>query len=169
MTDSTIAIRSAQTADLEAVLRIVGEVVVQMRSQGSDQWDETYPDGDRFQQDLTQGSLYVAMRQGEVVGFAVVDQVQPPEYASLKWSQDEALLLHRFAIAPACHRQGIASKLEAFICDLARTRGLNAIKTDTYSANEPMQALFEVLGYCKVGEMQFQGKARSFYCYEKLL
>lgn len=162
-------IRLAQLADLDAVLAIVAETVVQMKAEGSDQWDAAYPDRDRFQQDVGNTSLYVADFQGEVVGFVVADQEQPEEYAPLPWSPGECLVLHRSAIALSHRRQGLASMLEAFVCGLARSQGIDLLKTDTYSANAGMQAFFEKLGYRKVGEMALHDKARPFYCYEKAL
>ncbi len=167
--DAVHSIRPAQASDLNTILAIVAETVAQMRLEGSDQWDERYPDRDRFQQDLDNAALYVADRQGEVLGFVVVDQEEPEEYAALPWSQGDCLVLHRSAIALSRRRQGLASKLEAFVCELARSRGIPLLKTDTYSANVGMQAFFEKCHYRKVGEMRFHDRARPFYCYEKAL
>lgn len=43
------------------------------------------------------------------------------------------------------------------------------LKTDTYSINTKMNALFVKCGYKLIGEMSFLGKEKPFYCYEKVL
>ena len=56
-----------------------------------------------------------------------------------------------------------------FTDEVALKNNLRYIKTDTYSINPNMNALFVRCGYKLVGEMSFLGKEKPFYCYEKVL
>lgn len=54
-----------------------------------------------------------------------------------------------------------------YAAELAIHNGISCVKTDTYSINRNAQKLFEKCGYRRVGMMNFRGKEKPFYCYEK--
>jgi len=162
-------------------MEIVAGVVAEMKTLGNLQWDETYPDRARFARDIDNGSLFVACSSpldeavGEVdsrsvIGFITVDQDEPPGYLGLPWTdRGDFLVIHRFAVDGDWRGAGVATTLEAFVCNLAVDRGANQIKVDTYSTNATMQAFLIRKGYSKVGDMEFRGKPLPFHCYQKLL
>jgi ribosomal protein S18 acetylase RimI-like enzyme len=165
-----MTIRQATADDLDAVKAIVRDVVQEMGASGNFQWDDAYPDEARFRLDLDNGALYVADDEGGVAGFAAVDEDEPDGYGGVPWrGEGGALVLHRLAVAPQRRGQGVASRLEAFVCALALSRGIRHLKSDTYSTNLAMQAFFVGAGYRKVGEMAYRGKPLPFFCFEKVL
>lgn len=66
-------------------------------------------------------------------------------------------------------RSGIGTELMKFADELALENSIFYLKTDTYSINIKMNALFKKCDYEFVGEMSFLGKEEPFYCYEKIL
>ncbi len=168
MNADELHIRIATRDDLDAVMDIVAQTVAQMRRDGNDQWDESYPTREVFAADVDAGALWVVESAGGVVGFVVADEEEPGGYADLPFS-GEALVIHRFAVDTSRRRAGVASRLESHVCALARERGLDWVEVDTHSTNAGMQAFLEGRGFRKVGEMIFFGKDRPFCCYEKHL
>jgi predicted N-acetyltransferase YhbS len=129
-------IRTATPADLPRVMASVRATVEAMRVYGNDQWDDRHPDEARFRRDVDAVSLFVAERDGQLIGFITFDQDEPEGYASLAWNSDRqaAIVIHRFAVAPKSQMAGVASALERHACELARRRGLGHSKVDTQSS-----------------------------------
>jgi GNAT superfamily N-acetyltransferase len=163
-----VIIRHATLDDLDVVMAIVRETVEEMAAYGNDQWDAAYPDDARFLQDIENETLFVAEDDGVVLGFITVDQDEPGGYRGLPWRSDEpCLVVHRFAVAGQSRNRGVASFLEAAVCRMAQERQIRLIKVDTHSSNTGMQSFLLKKGYSSIGEMEFHGKDRPFFCYEK--
>lgn len=163
-------IRKAVNEDLAEITEIIKSTVEEMKTYGNTQWDDSYPQAKDFAADISSGDLYVDERDEEVAGFICVNQVEPVEYEDLNWSSKEkAMVVHRMAVNPKFRRMGIASGMMEFADRLALGRGIRYMKTDTYSVNPNMNALFVKCGYKFVGEMSFLGKEKPFNAYEKYL
>ena len=163
-------IRKAVKEDLAEIMEIIKQTVAEMKTYGNTQWDDNYPQEKDFAKDVSNGELYVDERKGEVAGLICVNQVEPAEYEDLKWSlKEKAMVVHRLSVNPKLRRMGIASGMMQFADVLARSRGIRYMKTDTYSINPKMNALFLKCGYKLIGEMSFLGKEKPFNVYEKLL
>ena len=163
-------IRKAVKEDLPGIMGIIKDTVAEMKTYGNTQWDDSYPQEKDFAKDISNGELYVDERKGEVAGLICVNQVEPAEYEDLNWSlKEKAMVVHRLSVNPKLRRMGIASGMMQFADVLARSRGIRYMKTDTYSVNPKMNALFLKCGYKLIGEMSFLGKEKPFNVYEKLL
>lgn len=162
--------RKAVIEDIKNVMEIIKETIVEMHSYGNYQWDENYPQEKDFLNDIQKGDLFVAEREGKLVGFVCINKVEPVEYNGLNWSlNDNVMVVHRMAVNPAYRKNGIGTELMKFADELALKNNIRYLKTDTYSLNSKMNRLFEKCGYKLVGEMSFLGKEKPFYCYEKVL
>lgn len=173
--------------EIDAVLCIVRQTVAEMKTYGNDQWDESYPLKDRFEQDVANQALYVVQDTGfqkmnvpglgtgkleptSVMGFIVVDREEPEGYERMQWRSDRpCLVVHRLAVSADYRQRGVASAMEAFACELARAQSITYLKVDTHSTNQRMQQFLDRKGYAKTGEMMAMGKDKPFYCYDKLL
>ena len=163
-------IRQAIEADITAVMKIIQETIAEMRSYGNTQWDENYPREKDFLNDIHRGDLYIIEREDEVAGFACVNTIEPNEYNGLPWSrQQPAIVIHRMAVDPSRRRSGLGTALMQFAEEYALKKQISYLKTDTYSINTKMNALFSKCGYKLVGEMRFRSREKAFYCYEKIL
>ena len=164
-------IRQAIAEDLEDIMIMIHDTVTIMQTEGNNQWSEVYPVSEDFLQDIAQGALYVYCDEhNKPQGVVCLNDQQLEAYAPLAWQlKAPAMVIHRLAVAPQARRQGIGTKLMRFAEDLASQRGFKQMRTDTYHCNERMQALFQKMGYKKVGECYFVEDLAAFYCYEKLL
>ncbi|MCD2345550.1 GNAT family N-acetyltransferase [Clostridium guangxiense] len=162
--------RKAVMEDIKEIMQIIKETITEMQNYNNTQWDENYPREKDFINDIQKGDLYVAEREGKLVAFVCINKVEPVEYTGLNWSLNEVcMVIHRMAVNPNYRRSGIGTELMKFADKLALQNNIRYLKTDTYSINTKMNALFKKCSYNLVGEMSFLGKEKSFYCYEKVL
>ncbi|MBQ4160262.1 MAG: GNAT family N-acetyltransferase, partial [Clostridia bacterium] len=67
---------------------------------------------------LARDDLFVAEQDGEIVGTAIINQVQVDVYAGAGWSvdaaADEVMVLHTLAISPNAFGRGYGKALVAF-------------------------------------------------------
>jgi GNAT superfamily N-acetyltransferase len=162
-------ILSAQTRHLEAIAGELPGIVASMRAAGNDQWGPGYPTAEHFAADLAAGHLFVDVEDGGVRGFGVFNEIEPEEYGPLPWTVPRpALIIHRLAVCPAFRRQGVAENLFAFAEAMARERR-QGLRSDTYSRNPAMNALFAKRGWRLVGKLEFPGREADFRAWEKPL
>lgn len=158
----------ANSTDIEEIMEIIEATIEGMKAENNTQWDANYPIAEDFEMDIENGTLYVKKVNGEIAGFICVDRNEPEEYQAIDWTSSKAcLVIHRMAVNPVYRRQGIGGELIQFASILANQQGVSYIKTDTYSINIGMNALFKKQGYKYVGKMHAFGREKPFFCYEK--
>lgn len=160
----------AELSNLRNIMEIIGDTVEEMKSYNNTQWDENYPQSKDFKKDIDQGNLYIDIEDEDIKGFICINYIEPDEYKDIKWSSNEScMVVHRMAVNPKFRNNGVGKKLMNFAEEFAIKNGIRYLKTDTYSTNIKMNSLFIKFNYRLVGEMNFLGKEKSFYCYEKNL
>ena len=137
------AVRPAAAADLEEIVKIYDHARAFMRSYGNlTQWPGGYPGLESAREDLAKGVLYVAERNGEVVGTFVMMSGPDDTYAYIEngtWRSDTPYgVLHRVA-----SRGG---GVLAAALDLAKER-FSHIRMDTHADNAPMRHLLTKAGF----------------------
>lgn len=163
-------IRKAQMNDLEGIMAIVAGVKEEMRAEGRAQWGDSYPLSGDFAADIAAQTLYIHETAGRIGGFVCVNAIEPEEYRDVLWSRNEkALVIHRMAVDGHFRKQGIGLQLMKHAEERALLAGIGYLKSDTYSLNPQMNALFKKLNYRFQGEIHFPGREKAFYCYEKVL
>lgn len=158
--------RKATSTDIPSIWEILKSAIKRRKQDGSNQWQDGYPNPEVITDDIEQGVGYVLMRDDEIVGYVAILINDEPEYANLKgqWlTNDDFVVYHRVAIAEKWLGQGLAKELLGHIEDFARAKGINSIKADTNFDNIPMLRLFEKLGYKYCGEVYFRGSPRKAY------
>ncbi|WP_368488838.1 GNAT family N-acetyltransferase [Clostridium sp. BJN0013] len=167
---NVIMVRKAVMEDLRDIMEIIKQAIVEMATYNNTQWDESYPHEKDFMNDIQRGDLFVTEQEGKLAGFICINKVEPAEYNGLNWSLNKhCIVVHRMAVNSIYRRSGIGTKLMKFADKLALENNIGYLKTDTYSINMKMNALFKKCGYEFVGEMSFLEREKPFYCYEKIL
>ncbi len=162
-------IRQAQSRDLDVIVRELPAMIAVMRAAGNDQWGPVYPTAAHFGADLDAGHLFVDDENGDVRGFGVFNEVEPEQYETVPWTVPRpALIVHRLAVMPAFRRQGVAENLFAFAEAIAAVHN-QGLRSDTYSRNPAMNALFAKLGWRFVATLNFPGREFEFRAWEKAL
>jgi len=166
-----MTIRLAILEDIPAIMQLVAAVVPIMQASGNFQWDNTYPNAQVFENDITLKQLWVADVNGEIGGITAITTDQYAEYTEVGWDITEtAIVTHRLAVSVNHRRQGIAEALLKQAENVAQSRGIKILRIDTNSNNKATRLLFPKLGYEFAGEISLSFRPNlRFYCYEKLI
>ena len=161
-------VRLARINDLDQIMLIVSAVIQEMRMAGNDQWDDNYPQITDFQTDIDKKDLYVSEINKQLTGFICINYLEPEEYQNVNWSVNEKpLIIHRMGVNPAYRNQGIGSILMNFAEELALSKGVNYLRSDTNSLNLKMNALFRKMNYQFAGEIPFFKKNEAVQLFRK--
>jgi GNAT superfamily N-acetyltransferase len=141
-----------------------------MRGDGIDQWDDVYPDLQAVEQNVADGTLYVALEDDRCLGSVCLSEEQDEAYKTVRWSGSEpVLVVHRLCVSPSEQRRGVASLLMDFAEAKAAEFGYASIRLDAYTGNPQAVALYARRGYSVAGEVRFPRRAHPFKCMEKTL
>ena len=100
-------IRKGTAADLNRAQEIYHEILDhQAATVNYTNWVKgVYPTREDARRALEAGTFYVMEADGQVVGVANLNHIQPPEYANLTWSVPaqgrEVLVIHTLCIPPS--------------------------------------------------------------------
>lgn len=168
----TTAIRRARRSDLDAIWTLVQRAVAGMRERGNDQWGDDYPTRAIYAADIERGVLWCAEdgETGTVLGAAAITCDHEPDYVGVPFRCPEpAAAMHRMAVEPSAQRRGVASALFSQFEREGSRLGVAALRIDTYSRNDRMQALIIKQGFTYVGDTHMAKRPLAYHCYEKLL
>ncbi len=166
-TKSDLHFRVADPVDLNSVIKLVSNCICYMRASGIDQWDEIYPNEKTFSEDIDSRTLYICEQQNQLVGCGVLNGFQDPGYISIPWRLLDSPIgvIHRLMIAPERQGQGVAKVFMNFLESVAFSRGFRSIRLDAFTENNGALALYDKIGYNRVGIVQF--RKGLFFCFEK--
>lgn len=162
--------RKAVTEDRSAIWEILQQAILRRKKDGSNQWQDGYPNPDVVQRDIDGEAGYVLTQGDTILGYCAILVNDEPAYEAIegKWvTTGDFVVFHRVAIAEHQLGKGLAKALFGFIEEFARSRGIPSVKADTNFDNAAMLSLFEKLGYVYCGEVYFRGSPRK--AYEKVL
>ena len=164
------SIQRATPADAEGIVQLLAACREDMLSRGIRQWVEQYPDVGAVASTVADTFL---VRLGREIAATIALNEQPErEYDRVRWLtplHQAALIVHRLAVHPRYQRRGLAKRLMRFAEELASQRRLGSIRLDAFSGNPAALALYEGLGYTRVGQVFFPHRDLPFVCFEKVL
>ncbi len=163
--------RKAKTEEHQEIWAILESAIQRRKEEGSNQWQDGYPNPNVVQKDISNGNGFVLVNQDEtIVGYAAVLINDEPEYANIqgKWlTNDDFIVMHRVAISDKYLGQGLAQKMLQYMEEYAISNSIFSIKADTNFDNIGMLKIFEKQGYVYCGEVTFRGTPRK--AFEKTL
>lgn len=165
-----ITFKKAILSDAGAIWQILQDAIKRRKDDGSNQWQDGYPNLEVVKNDILKGFGYVLLNNNEIIGYVAILINNEPEYANIKgaWlSNLDFIVFHRVAIANNKIGKGYAKQIFLFIEDFARSQNITSIKADTNFDNYAMLKLFNNMGYVYCGEVTFRGSPRR--AYEKIL
>lgn len=163
-------LRKATTTDAIAIWEILQQAISQRKLEGSDQWQDGYPNPEVVANDITHGYGYVVEENNQLLGYTAVIFDGEPAYEAIegKWLSDgDYAVVHRVAVASLAKGKGVATQLFDMIADLARQQRVYSIKVDTNFDNLAMLKIMSKLGYTYCGEVIIRDRPRK--AFEKLL
>lgn len=162
--------RKAVPEEIPVIWEILQQAIRRRKSDGSNQWQDGYPNRDVVQGDIDRGVGFVLTTNDAIIGYSAVIINDEPEYARIRgrWNTNgDFVVIHRIAISDGYLGQGLAGEILNFAADFARSKGIYSLRADTNYDNPAMLRTFLKLGFVYCGEVYFRGSARL--AYEKVL
>ena len=162
--------RKAINADAPQIWDILQHAIKRRKHDGSNQWQDGYPNPEVIQNDIKNGNGFVLTEGHIIIGYTAILINDEPEYERIegKWlTNGDFVVFHRVAISEKHLGKGHAKKMMKSIETFALSQDIFSIKADTNHDNGPMKTLFNKLGYTYCGQVYFRGSPRK--AYEKVL
>lgn len=162
--------RKATTQEIPQIWEILQKAIQRRKKDGSNQWQDGYPNPESIQNDLEKHIGFVLTDGENLVGYCAVLMNDEPEYAKIEgnWLTDgDFVVYHRVAIAKEYLGKGFAKKMIESIHQYAKENSIYSVRADTNFDNHAMLKIFNDLGYSYCGEVYFRGSARK--AFEKVL
>ncbi|MGC4039723.1 MAG: GNAT family N-acetyltransferase [Flavobacterium sp.] len=162
--------RAATEAEIPQIWEILQQAIQRRKEDGSNQWQNGYPNPDTVRNDIGKGVGYVLADGEKVIAYSAVLINDEPAYSEIngKWlTNDDFVVIHRVAISEAYLGQGLVQKMFGHFEDFAQQNGIRSIKVDTNFDNPAMLRIMDKAGYTYCGEVYFNGSPRK--AFEKVL
>jgi hypothetical protein len=163
-------LRKAGFSEISVIWEILQQAIVQRRQDGSEQWQNGYPNEQTVQDDIANGYGYVLTEGNVVIAYAAIIFGVEPAYNEIDgaWlTNGDYAVVHRVATSNAVKGKGVATSMFQMIEELSVRHQVFSIKIDTNFDNIPMLKILERLDYSYCGEIFFGGAPRK--AFEKVL
>ena len=161
-------LRQATPQDLERVIAILNDGRTALAAQGLDQWQGGAPFAKIAEQDIADGTLWVAVNENDMpIGTVTYVYGGEADYSNITagaWltqsancpAEGEATypVLHRVAVKSDATRQGVATFLLTTCFARAQNEGFLSVRVDTHEGNTRMQHTFEKCGMTRCCEIE---------------
>lgn len=166
-----IQLRRASMEDLAVIWPLFEQGIEKRRLEGSEQWQDGYPNLQSISADIEKGYGYVCLdSEGEIVGYvATIFDIEPAyEILEGKWlTSGKYACIHRLVTSQEKKVKGLGAWIMREAEKIVMDRGIFSIKADTNHDNGAMLHVFNKMGYVYCGTVYFRGSARQ--AFEKVL
>jgi hypothetical protein len=163
-------LRKADFSEIIPIWEILQQAIEQRKQDGSEQWQNGYPNQQTVYDDITNGYGFVITDNNVIIAYAAIIFGIEPAYNEIKgqWlTKGDYVAVHRVATSNSVKGQGVATKLFKLLEELSIEHNVFSIKVDTNFDNIPMLKILERLNYSYCGEIFFGGASRK--AFEKVL
>jgi len=166
----TYQFKKATPPDIPQIWNILQQAIRRRKEDGSDQWQNGYPNRDTIRNDIAKDVGYVLADGDIVVAYTAILINDEPAYLNIKgeWlTNGDFVVVHRVAVSDEYLGKGVAQKVFGEIENFALANNIFSIKVDTNFDNAAMLRILEKLGYVYCGEVYLSGGGRK--AFEKVL
>jgi len=159
-------LRKAAISEVPVIWDILQQAIEQRKLDGSDQWQNGYPNEQTVREDIANGYAYVLSDNNVIIAYAAIIFSVEPAYNDIKgkWlSTGDYVVVHRIATSDSVKGTGVATHLFKVIEDLCIDKKVYSIKVDTNFDNVPMLKILGNLSYTYCGEVLYRGGSRKAY------
>jgi GNAT superfamily N-acetyltransferase len=165
-----MTLRKAAFSEVPIIWEILQQAIEQRKQDGSQQWQNGYPNEQTIHDDISNGYAYVLIDNDAIIAYAAIVFDAEPAYNNIegKWlTNGDYAVIHRVATSNTVKGKGIATRLFKMIEDLCVEQEVYSIKVDTNFDNVPMLKILDRLAYTYCGEIFSYGAPRK--AFEKVL
>ena len=122
--------RKATLSEINPIWDILQQAIIRRKNDGSNQWQDGYPNLEVVKKDIEKESGYVLTEGETIVGYIAVLINDEPAYEKIEgeWlTNDDFVLFHRVAIAENYLGKGLAKMMINHIEDFARKNEIKSI------------------------------------------
>ena len=162
--------RKAELSEIAPIWEILQQAIQRRKEDGSNQWQDGYPNPEVVQKDIEKGEGFVLVEGETIIGYSAVLINDEPAYEEIEgnWlTNNDFVVIHRVAISEKYLGKGLAKMIIKYVEDFALSNNIFSVKADTNFDNIAMIKIFENSGYAYCGEVYFRGSSRK--AYEKVL
>ncbi len=164
-------LRQATLNDTDRTWKILQQAIAKRKEEGSEQWQNGYPNLDVVINDISKGFGYVIENDNNlIIGYvAIINEIEPA-YTQIegKWLNEEPyIVIHRLAVAQDIKMKGLGTWVMEEIENITISKNIYSIKVDTNFDNVGMLRVFNKLEYHYCGEVYFDGSPRK--AFQKIL
>ncbi|SFH76695.1 GNAT family N-acetyltransferase [Halpernia frigidisoli] len=159
-------LRKANSEEIPFIWEILQHGIQQRKKDGSDQWQNGYPNEKTIQEDVANNSAYVFTDKNKIIAYSAIIKGIETAYNIIegKWLNDNKYItIHRVAASDSVKGKGIGSALFAKIEDICLRENIYNIRVDTSFDNLPMIKILDKLNYSYCGEVIMGGSPRRAY------
>ena len=162
--------RKAKETDKELIWEIIGQGILRRQKDGSNQWQDGYPNIETIVTDIQKDYGYVWESDEKIIGYAAIIFEIEPAYEVIEgnWLSDNPyVVIHRVVVSEDFIGRGVAKLIFDDLENIALSKKIFSIKVDTNFDNAAMLKILEKLNYSYCGEVHFRGSPRK--AFEKIL
>lgn len=165
------SLRLATAEDQYVIWEIIKHAIELRRQQGSNQWQDGYPNPETIAEDIKNQHGFVFISGDDsIIAYAALIKNNEPAYDEIdgEWLTDgDFMVIHRVAVSKDALGKGLAKEIFCLVEDYVRSQGIASIKVDTNYDNIAVLKTLDKLGYQYCGEVLLRGSARK--AFEKVL
>ena len=154
---SKFFIRKASYKDVDAVEKIYSRIHDEEECGNNiTGWvRNVYPVRNVAEKAVERDDLYILEADGEIVGSAIVNNIQGDDYSKGKWvyeaMDNEVCVLHTLVISPDVSGRGYGKAFVKFYENIAKENGCIELRMDTNEKNVAARSLYKKLGFKEIG------------------
>ena len=153
-------IRKAETSEYEKLRDFYWQLIDDMQAAPySPQWKkDIYPSSGDLREAVDNGEAFIADDNGRIAAAMRLNSTPVEDYRKVRWSlkadDSEVLYVHLLGVGTEYQRKSLGKKMVSSAVELARSRGLKALRLDVIAGNLPAFRLYESMGFISAGNMQ---------------
>lgn len=145
--------RKSTYNDIPAIMKIIRDAQELLASQGSDQWQDGYPDVARITLDIDNNESYVLVNEvGELMATTMFTLGGEQTYYQIEgdWLTQDPVnygVIHRLAVSAEHRKKGLAKFIVSQCEEIIKDKRFDSLRIDTHRLNTGMQHMLTSLGY----------------------
>lgn len=166
MNFSATLFNKAKICDMPMIMQIISDAILKRKLEGSDQWQDGYPNEAVIENDINSSNGYVLKHDDKILSYAAVMFQDDPAYNHIdgKWLNNEPyVVIHRLAVSQNQGLKGIGTFTLQQIEKMVKESTFTSIKVDTNYDNLAMLSIFKKLHYTFCGIVSMRNGTRKAF------